>query len=118
MMVKEDHERSIREKVLYNWYRDMLKAKLPALVDKWESKIRVKVSELRLRKMKTKWGTCNIRDRRIWLSLELAKYPESILEFILVHEMVHFLERRHNKRFYELMDKYLPDWKERKLSMH
>lgn len=118
MMVKKDHGRSMREKVLYNWYRDRLKQKLPALVGKWEKIINVRVSELRLRKMKTKWGTCNVRERRIWLNLELAKYSDSILEFILVHEMVHFLERSHNKKFYKLMDKYLPDWGKRKLNMH
>ncbi len=118
MVAKPGHNRETREKLLDNWYRERMKSKFPALLEKWERIMNVKVSELRIRKMKTKWGTCNIKDKRIWLSLELAKYSDSMLEFILVHEMVHFLERRHNKRFYALMDKYLPDWENRKLNMH
>ncbi len=114
MVVKPGHEKAIREKILDNWYRDRIRLKLPSLLEKWEKKMNVGVSELRIRKMKTKWGTCNASERRIWLSLELAKYPDSILEYILVHEMVHLLERKHNKRFNELMDKFLPEWKERK----
>lgn len=118
LVAKPGDNKEVREKLLDNWYREKMRLKFPALLEKWERIMNVKVSELRIRKMKTKWGTCNIRDGRIWLSLELAKYSESYLEFIFVHEMVHFLERRHNKRFYELMDKYLPDWEKRKLSIH
>jgi predicted metal-dependent hydrolase len=61
--------------------------------------------------MKTKWGTCNIKQRRIWLNLELAKKPFRCLEYIIVHEMVHLLERKHTDRFIELMDQYLPQWR-------
>ena len=60
--------------------------------------------------MKTRWGTCNIRDRRIWLNLQLVKYKPELIELVVVHEMVHLLERLHNHRFYSLMDKFLPDW--------
>lgn len=114
MALDRTYDRETREKIMDAWYRHALKGKIPGLREKWEEKMQLNVSEVRIRKMKTKWGTCNIKDRRIWLSLELAKYPDSILEFIFVHEMVHLLERKHNKRFYKLMDKFLPDWKERK----
>ena len=114
LITRPGHNKEVREKLLDNWYRDGMRLKFPALLEKWERIMNVKVSELRIRKMKTKWGTCNVSERRIWLSLQLAKYPDSILEYILVHEMVHLLERKHNKRFYELMDKFLPGWKERK----
>ncbi|MBS0012030.1 MAG: M48 family metallopeptidase [Bacteroidales bacterium] len=117
MSLDRPYEREIREKVMDAWYRHALKCKIPGLKEKWEEKMHLSVSEVRIRKMKTKWGTCNVRDRRIWLSLELAKYPDSILEYIFVHEMVHLLERSHNRRFYSLMDRYLPDWKERKKIM-
>ena len=118
LVARPEHNKEAREKILDNWYRERMKLKLPALLEKWEGIMNIKVSELRVRKMKTKWGTCNASERRIWLSLELAKYPDSILEYILVHEMVHLLERKHNQRFYALMDQYLPDWDKRKLSMH
>ncbi len=71
----------------------------------------IKVSEFGIKKMKTKWGTCNIEAKRIWLNLELAKKPIQCLEFIIVHEMVHLLERKHNDRFIAYMNKYLPKWR-------
>jgi predicted metal-dependent hydrolase len=64
--------------------------------------------------MKTKWGSCNSADRRIWLNLELAKKPIHCLEYILVHEMVHLTERHHNDRFTMLMDQFMPNWRQRR----
>ncbi|MDP1592731.1 MAG: DUF45 domain-containing protein [Gallionella sp.] len=73
--------------------------------------IGVKVADWQVKKMKTKWGTCNIEAGRIWLNLELAKKSAQCLEYIVVHEMVHLLERHHNDRFVELMNNYMPQWK-------
>ena len=92
-------------------YRQHLKSQLPSLLEKWEAKLSVSVNEVRIKKMKTRWGSCNIEAKRIWLNLELAKKPESCLMYILVHEMVHLLERAHNDRFRELMDNFLPQWR-------
>ena len=117
MGLDKSYDREARGKIMDTWYRQALKAKIPGLREKWEKKMHIGVSEVRIKKMKTKWGTCNVRDRRIWLNLELAKYCDSILEYIFVHEMVHLLERKHNRRFYSLMESYLPDWKERKKIM-
>ncbi|MFP4487697.1 MAG: M48 family metallopeptidase [Bacteroidales bacterium] len=114
MLVKNDYDREKRRAVLEGWYRQRLKEKLPSLISRWEKIMHVDVSEFRVRRMKSRWGTCNIREKRIWINLELAKYPDTILEYIVVHEMVHLLERRHDARFYALMGKYLPDWKERR----
>lgn len=102
---------SKREKVLLEWYRRELKAQIPYLIEKWEEIIGVKVDDWGVKKMKTRWGSCNIEDRRIWLNLELAKKPVQCLEYIVVHEMVHLLERSHNARFRALMDQFLPNWK-------
>lgn len=110
--------REAREKILYEWYRERLRHKLPGLLDKWQPIIGVRVSEIRIRRMKTRWGTCNTAAKRIWLNLELAKHTDKTLEYILVHEMTHLLERKHSKRFYSLLDNFLPDWKERKKSMY
>ena len=71
----------------------------------------VSVAEWRIRKMRTRWGTCNPRARRIWLNLSLGRFPIECLEYVVVHEMVHLLERGHNWRFYSLMDQYLLDWR-------
>ena len=71
----------------------------------------VEVDEIRVRKMKTKWGTCNTKAKRIWLNTELAKKPIEDIEYILAHEMVHLIERNHNEKFIACMDKFMPKWK-------
>lgn len=103
-----------RKKLVEDFYRQELRTLAWQLVPGWEKKMGVKLWELGIRKMKTRWGSCNITKARVWLSLELAKYPLEAIEYVLVHELVHLLERGHNKRFYGFMDYYLPDWKSRK----
>ena len=111
LRIRPDTDRDAREAVLHAWYRRRLRERLPALVATWEPKVGVPVAEIRIRRMKTRWGSCNPDARRVWLNLELAKKPESCLEYIVVHEMVHFIERRHNDRFRELMDGLMPRWR-------
>jgi len=89
-------DRARREAILYRWYRRQLRALLPSLLAKWEPKVECAVAEVRIRKMKTRWGSCNPEARRIWLNLELIKKPVSCLEYVLVHEMVHLHERHHS----------------------
>ncbi|WP_133129636.1 M48 family metallopeptidase [Legionella yabuuchiae] len=109
--VKENSTQASMEKIMYAWYRSELKKILPALITKWESIIGVQVQEWGIKRMKTRWGTCNPRAQRIWLNLSLIKKPLRCLEYVLVHEMVHLLEASHNKRFYAFMDRFLPEWK-------
>ncbi len=111
MCVRPGADRNIREAVLDRWYRRHLRDRLPVLVAKWEPEMGVRVNEVRIRKMKTRWGTCNPVARRIWLNLELAKKPSSCLEYVVVHEMAHLIERRHNDRFWKLMDRFMPLWR-------
>lgn len=111
MHVRSEINWKERETVLHRWYRRQLRAEIPRLLAKWETKAGVAVSEVRIKRMKTRWGSCNPSARRIWLNLELAKKPSSCLEYILVHEMVHMLERHHNERFRELMDLLMPTWR-------
>lgn len=101
-------------KLLQEWYRARLKARVQPLMNKWQRILGVQVSAWNIKQMKTKWGSCNTRDKRIWLNLELAKKCDAYLEYVIVHELVHLLERGHNARFYGLLDKYLPDWRQRK----
>ncbi|OQY02157.1 MAG: metal-dependent hydrolase [Desulfobacteraceae bacterium 4572_130] len=100
-----------KEQILNKWYRSELKNIVPQIIEKWEKKIGVKSNEFGIRKMRTKWGTCNIKAKRIWLNLELAKKTIKCLEYIIVHELLHLLERKHNNRFVSLMDKFMPKWK-------
>jgi len=103
-----------RRKILDDWYRTNLKSLLPGLLEKWQPVVGRTASAWGLRKMKTRWGSCNIVEKRIWLNLELAKYPVECIEYVLVHELVHLLERGHNVRFKSLMSLFMPDWRSRK----
>lgn len=101
-----------RARVLQEWYRNQLKARIPDLLTHWQAIIGKQASDWGIKRMKTKWGSCNISQRRIWLNLELAKKPIECLEYVIVHELIHLLERRHNERFRTYMDKYLPSWQQ------
>lgn len=104
--------------ILNEWYRQQLKQLIPELIQKWEKIMQVQVNDWQVKQMKTKWGTCNIEKKRIWLNLELAKKPIHCLEYIIVHEMVHLLERHHNDRFLHYINTYLPNWKQLKTELN
>jgi predicted metal-dependent hydrolase len=107
-----------RQKTIENWYRHQLKHQIPLLIAKYEHLMNLQVQEFGVKKMKTRWGTCNTSAKRIWLNLELAKKPMECLEYVVLHEMTHFLESKHNRRFYNFVTDYMPGWKaaEKKLS--
>jgi len=110
LRVRPASDTAERERVLLTWYRRQLKAQIPALLARWEALLGVQVAAWGVKHMKTKWGTCNIDARRIWLNLELIKKPALCLEYIIVHELVHLLERHHNERFAAYMNKFMPLW--------
>lgn len=114
LYVNPDTSHENRKLVLDTFYRQELKTRINALLGFWQEEIGVGVSGWGVKKMKTKWGSCNTQSRRIWLNLELAKKPPECLVYILVHETVHLLERNHNEQFKAYMDKFLPDWRERR----
>jgi len=97
--------------ILQEWYREQLKELITMYIEKWEKVMNVKVDSFGVKRMKTRWGTCNSNKKKIWLNLELAKKPVQCLEYIVVHEMVHLLERKHNERFVTYMNKFLPQWR-------
>ena len=109
--VPEHYTFKQRESYFQNWLRKELKKELEILIPKWERLTGIKVKEVKVKKMKTKWGTCNPEAKRIWLNLELIKKPTKCLEYVIVHELVHFLEKRHNKKFEAYMDKFMPKWR-------
>jgi len=111
MYVKPRTTKAKRKELLQEWYRNQLRQLVPPLIEKWERRMKVKVKEFGIRRMRTKWGTCNAQAKRIWVNLELAKKPVECLEYIVVHEMVHLMERRHNERFMAYLNHYMPGWK-------
>ena len=100
-----------RRDLLHRWYRVQLQRAIQGLRDRCEAVVGQKAKEYRIRDMKTRWGTCNTQARRIWLNLQLAKYPLHCLEYIMFHELTHLWERRHNARFHGLMDRFCPEWR-------
>lgn len=100
-----------RETLLQGWYREQLKHRVPVLLEKWQPRLGVEISRWGIRRMKTRWGTSNPDTGRILLNLELVKKPVRCLEYLVVHELVHLLERHHNDRFVTIMDKHLPRWR-------
>lgn len=114
LYVGENTTTDNRYKVLEKYYRDTLKIEIEKLVVKWREIINVDINTWTVQKMKTKWGSCNIEAKRLLFNLELAKVPLECIEYIVVHEMLHLLERYHNDNFKTLMDKYLSDWKSKK----
>ncbi len=104
----------VRLKLLTEYYRDRLKARAPDFIDKWSKKTGITISDWQIRKMKTKWGSCNIEEGNIRLNLDLAKKPLLCLEYIILHELLHFKERQHNDRFKALLDTHMPDWRSRR----
>lgn len=101
-------------KLLNTFYRNEIQESLSRLLLCWQEKLNVKPDSVCIKKMKTKWGSCNIQAKRLWINLELAKKPPECLEYIIVHELVHLIERHHNERFCSIMDQYMPDWRERR----
>lgn len=114
LQVRPGADRDARAVVLQRWYRQRLRNQLHELLAKWQPKFECTVAELRIKRMKTRWGSCNEDARRIWINLELVKKPINCLEYILVHEMVHLIERHHNERFVALMDRLMPTWELRR----
>lgn len=103
-----------REKIFQEWYRTDLKKRIPGIIDRYEEIMTVQVAGFSVRKMRARWGSCHIRERRLTFNSELAKFPDNCLDYVVVHEMAHLLERGHNARFYDLMTRFFPAWKEAK----
>ena len=108
----KDGDTALRQKLIENLYRRQLKAKVPLLMEKYTKIVGKVPDSWGVKNMKTRWGTCNVTDKRIWLNLQLAKFPQECLEYVIVHELVHLYEKGHNAVFYGYMDRFYPGWRE------
>lgn len=111
LKAKKGSSKEERALVIKEWYRKELKQIIPELINKWEKIIGVESNSWGVKQMRTKWGACNIEEKRIWLNLELAKKPPICIEYIIVHELIHLLERHHNDKFVRYMDQFMPKWR-------
>jgi len=107
-----------RAEVIHRWHKSLLHQFLPQIIEKWESKIGISITNYYLQRMKTKWGSCNPKKGSIRLNTELVKKPKDLIEYVVVHEMLHLLEPTHNDRFIRLIDEYYPSWKEARLELN
>jgi predicted metal-dependent hydrolase len=110
LFINQNSTPEFREELLNKWYRSEMKKILSDIIKKWEMKTGLKVSQHGIRKMKTKWGSCNPSAKRIWLNLDLIKKPLHCIEYIVVHE-IHFLERGHNNAFISHLTRFMPQWR-------
>jgi predicted metal-dependent hydrolase len=114
LFVPEGSDREARTRVLQTWQRSELRREVPRLISQWEPMIGRNVSQWGIKRMKTKWGSCNRETGRLWFNLELAKKHPLSLEYVVVHEMAHLLERNHGEGFAKLMDSLMADWRSRR----
>lgn len=118
LVVKPCSDACQKETVLDAWYRNELKQSIAGVIEKWQPVMDVTVNSFNVRKMKTRWGSCNVKARRIWLNFSLIHLPDIFLEYVVVHEMVHLLERKHNARFKGFMDQFIPGWRHLKKQLN
>ena len=107
-----------RAEVIHEWHKSLLHSEVQGLIKKWEPKLKVKVSGYFLQRMKTKWGSCNQRRGHIRLNTELVKKPKDLLEYVIVHEMVHLLEPSHSERFITILQQHWPTWRESRAELN
>lgn len=118
LYVRPGSDQARRAEVLEGWYREQIKAAVPPLLIKWQPLMGVQANHLRVQRMKTKWGSCNPATGLIRFNTDLAKKPPECLEYILVHELTHLLEPTHNARFQDLMDAFMPHWRQVKSELN
>ena len=118
LTIRSRTSRSKREAVLHEWHKSLLHQAIPELIQKWERRLGVKVAGYFLQRMKTKWGGCNHRARNIRLNTELVKKPKDLLEYVVVHEMLHLIAPTHSEQFLALMHKHYPAWREARAELN
>jgi hypothetical protein len=116
--VRKESTAAQRDNFVREWYREQLKVEITRLLPKWERMTGLECSSWQTKYMSTRWGTCNAKTGKIWLNLQLAKKPHQCLEYVILHELVHLVEKHHNERFVSLMDKYMPMWREVKSTLN
>ena len=118
LTVRPGGDEAKRAAVMHEWHKLLLHGAVPGLITLWEPRLGVGVAGYFIQRMKTKWGSCNFRARTIRLNTELVKKPKDLLEYVVVHEMLHLLEPTHNERFLGLMNKHYPAWREARVVLN
>lgn len=118
LTVRPGSDEAKRAAVIHDWQKSLLHEVVPGLITKWSRVLKVSVADYYLQRMKTKWGSCNHREGNIRLNTELVKKPKDLLEYVVVHEMVHLLEPTHSERFQMILQKHYPTWREARAELN
>lgn len=118
LSIRPGSDASKRAEVFHGWHKSLLHGIVPALIQKWESKLGVQVTKYFLQRMKTQWGSCNPQAKHIRLNTELVKKPKDLLEYVIVHEMAHLIEPNHSDRFVAILDQHYPNWREARAELN
>jgi predicted metal-dependent hydrolase len=112
------YDQEKRQEIFESWLRKNLRERLQPFISRWESELAVKTKEWKIKKMKTKWGSCNHEAKRVWFNLELAKVDDYCLDYLVLHELAHLKVRNHGKNYIKILDKHMSDWLSRKDSLN
>lgn len=118
LTVRPGNDAAKRAEIIHEWHKTLLHEQVPQLIERWERKLKVGVRGYFLQRMKTKWGSCNHRAGHIRLNTELVKKPKDLLEYVIVHEMIHLIEPTHSDRFIAILDKHYPTWRETRAELN
>jgi predicted metal-dependent hydrolase len=116
--VRPGSDASKRAKIFHEWHKSLLHNVVPPLIQKWQAKMGVEISEYFLQRMKTKWGSCNHQAQNIRLNTELVKKPKDLLEYVIVHELAHLIEPTHSDRFVAILNNHYPTWREARAELN
>ena len=118
LTVRPGSDMATREAVMHRWHKALLHEAIPPAIHRWEPRLGVEVGAYFIQRMKTKWGSCNHKARRIRLNTELVKKPKDLLEYVIVHEMAHLIAPTHSERFLAVMDTHYPSWREARMELN
>ena len=118
LSVRPGSDHAKRASVIHEWHKGLLHEFIPTLISKWEPKLDVRVTAYFLQRMKTKWGSCNHKAGHIRLNTELVKKPRDLIEYVVVHEMIHLIEPTHNDAFISLLTEHYPTWREARAELN
>lgn len=110
LSVERDADFQSKLQLLQKLQRKLLQERIPFWLEHWEPQLKVRAQAWGIKKMRTRWGSCNITDARVWFNLELARYPETCLQYVVLHELTHLLEANHSKRFWSIVETHMPQW--------
>ena len=118
LTVRPGSDQARRAELIHEWHKSLLHEVVPPLIAKWEKRLKVKVAGYFLQRMKTKWGSCKHEAGHIRLNTELVKKPKDLLEYVVVHEMVHLIEPVHSERFISILERHYPTWREARADLN